>query len=162
MENEHLERIKQVLNIFKEHKLKINIEKCHFFKTEVEVLGHKISTKGLSPMDSKIEAIKKWQAPSNLHELRSFLETIGYYKNFIPNYSKVIVPLCKLLRKYTKYVWKEEQTECFEKCKEFLIDGIDYFTDGNDYRKLVTDTSEKVKLILAAHEIGHEGYFKTY
>jgi len=42
---EHIEHIKQVLAIFKEHKLKINIEKCHFMQTEVEVLGHKVSVK---------------------------------------------------------------------------------------------------------------------
>eukprot|EP00833_Pecoramyces_ruminatium_P012186 jgi/Orpsp1_1/1186218/evm.model.d7180000048967.1 len=37
-----------------------------------------------------------------------------------------------------------------------------YETDGNHYRKLVTDTKEKLKLIFEAHEIGHEGYYKTY
>jgi len=41
---EHIQYIKQVLAIFKKYKLKINIEKCHFMQTEVEVLGHKIST----------------------------------------------------------------------------------------------------------------------
>ena len=42
------------------------------------------------------------------------------------------------------------------------IDGIDYFIDGNTYRKLVTDVNEKLKLILEAHKVGHEGYYKTY
>jgi len=32
--------------------------------------------------------------------------------------------------------------------------------DGNTYRKLITDINEKVKLILEAHGIGHEGYNK--
>jgi len=75
----HIELIKQVLAIFKEQKLKINIEKCHFIQTDVEDLGHKISTKGLSPQDSKIEAIKAWKEPTNVHELRSFLGAVGYY-----------------------------------------------------------------------------------
>jgi len=42
------------------------------------------------------------------------------------------------------------------------IDGEEYFIDGNHYRKLVTSTEEKLKLIFEAHKIGHEGYYKTY
>jgi len=52
--------------------------------------------------------------------------------------------------------------------KEFInekftkIDGVEYFIDGNNYRKLVTETDEKLKLIFEAHKIGHDGYYKTY
>ena len=80
---EHLEHIAKVLAFFKEHKL--NIEKCSFMQTEVEVLGHKVSAQGLSPLDSKIESIKNWKLPSNLHELRSFLGAIGYYYFLLNN-----------------------------------------------------------------------------
>ena len=51
---EHISHIRQMLEVFRQHKLKINIEKCAFMQTEVEVLGHKASVKGLSPQDSKI------------------------------------------------------------------------------------------------------------
>ena len=73
---EHIEHIKQVLSIFKEYKLKINIEKCHFMQTKVDVLGHKISNKGLSPQDSNIEVIKAYKKPTNVHESISFLGII--------------------------------------------------------------------------------------
>ena len=52
--------------------------------------------------------------------------------------------------------------------KEFInekftvIDGEDYFIDNGNYRKLIKDENEKFKLIWKAHNIGHEGYFKTY
>ena len=118
---EHLVHIKQVLEVFKENKLKINIEKCHFLQTEVDVLGHKLTTKGLSPMESKITAIKKWEAPSSLHELRSFLGAVGYYRDFIPKYAQITSPLCKLLKKNTKYEWNKEQQESFELLKKKLI-----------------------------------------
>ena len=42
------------------------------------------------------------------------------------------------------------------------IDGIEYFVDGNTYRKLITNINEKVKLILEAHGIGYDEYNKTY
>ena len=118
---EHLDHIKKVLDVFKEHKLKINIEKCSFMQSEVEVLGHKVSDKGLSPLDSKIEAIKKWIAPTDLHELRSFLGAIGYYRTFIDKYAQITAPLCKLLRKGVKYQWKDEQEKSFKMLKEKLM-----------------------------------------
>lgn len=118
---EHLEHIRKILEVFKKNKLKINIEKCSFMKTEVEVLNHKVSAKGLSPLDSKIEAIKKWKSPTDLHELRSFLGEIGYYRTFIDKYAQVTAPLCKLLKKGVKYQWKDEQEESFKLLKEKLM-----------------------------------------
>jgi len=61
---DHLEHIQQVLSIFKEHKLKINIEKCFFMQSEVEILGHKVSSEGLSPLDNKVQVIKAWNPPT--------------------------------------------------------------------------------------------------
>ena len=118
---EHLEHIKEVLKIFKKYHLKINIEKCKFMQTEVEVLGHKLTTEGLSPMDSKVEAIRNWKSPTNVHELRSFLGAVGYYRNFVNKYSQISAPLCKLLKKGEKYIWNKEQEESFKSLKEGLI-----------------------------------------
>ena len=68
----------------------------------------------------------------------------------------------------TKLSSKVDESLLSKVVKEFMeekfttIDGIEYFVDGNTYWKLITDTNEKVKLILEAHGIGHEGYNKTY
>jgi len=118
---EHLQHIQQVLSILKENRLKLNIEKCHFMKTEVNVLGHRLTTKGLKPLDSKIEVIRDWKPPQDIHELRSFLGAVGYYRNFIDKYSQITACLCKLLRKGVKYVWTSEHQKSFEVLKEKLI-----------------------------------------
>jgi len=89
---EHLVHIKQVLEVFKKNDPKINIKKCLFLQTEDDVLGHKLTTKGLSPMESKVITIKKWEAPLSALELGSFLGTMGYYSDFIPKYSKITSP----------------------------------------------------------------------
>jgi len=36
----------------------MNIEKCHFCVYEVEALGHKISNKGLLPLEKKVDVIQ--------------------------------------------------------------------------------------------------------
>ena len=56
-----------------------------------------------------------------MHELRSFLGAVGYYRDFIPKYAQITSPLCKLLKKNTKYEWNKEQQESFELLKEKLI-----------------------------------------
>ena len=42
---------------FREHKLKLNIEKCAFFKTGAEYLGHEVSREGISPIKKNLDAI---------------------------------------------------------------------------------------------------------
>lgn len=74
---EHLQHIQEVLKILKENELKINNEKCRFMKTEVDVFGHRLTNQGLKPQLSKIEAIRNWLPPGNIHELRSFLGAVG-------------------------------------------------------------------------------------
>jgi len=41
----------------------------------------------------KVQAITDWPIPNNLTELRSFLGFGNYYKDFIPNYSRIARPL---------------------------------------------------------------------
>jgi len=47
------------------------------------------------------------------------------------------------------------------KSLQLLMENTTLSIMGN-YRKLITDEDEKYKLILGAHTIGHEGYYKTY
>jgi len=113
--------LKEVFNILRKHKLKLNIEKCRFYRYEVEALGHKVTNKGLLPIKKKVEAISKMNIPNNITELRSFLGMVGYYRNFIDNYALISAPLCKLLRKNMEYIWTLEHTESFNKLINALV-----------------------------------------
>jgi len=33
-------------------------------QSEVEILGHKVSSEGLSPLDNKVQVIKAWNPPT--------------------------------------------------------------------------------------------------
>jgi len=118
---EHLTHLNEVLSIFRKNNLKINIEKCSFMKKEVKVLGHLLTNKGLRPLPDKIEAIVNWNPPKDVSELRSFLGTVGYYRQFIRNYSALSEPLCRLLKKNQKFIWTNEQDTSFSILKESLI-----------------------------------------
>jgi microcompartment protein CcmK/EutM len=46
---------------------------------------------------------------------------MGYYRRFIPNFSKISKYITKLLKKGTKYVWSKECDEAFQTFKKLLM-----------------------------------------
>ena len=67
---EHISNLKQVFRKFKEHNLKIQLDKCEFLCKSVEFLGHVITTDGIKPNPKKIEAIKKFPIPKSPKEIK--------------------------------------------------------------------------------------------
>jgi hypothetical protein len=55
-----------------------------------------------------------------VHYVRSFLVLAGYYRRFIPNFSKIAKPITELLKKENKYVWSEACDEAFQTLKKLL------------------------------------------
>jgi len=56
----------------------------------------------------KVEVVLKWERPTNMTEIWSFLGLVGYYRRFIEGFSIIASPLTKLTRKEIKFVWSEE------------------------------------------------------
>nr|GFB33503.1 putative reverse transcriptase domain-containing protein [Tanacetum cinerariifolium] len=69
----------------------------------------------------KVEAITKWPRPNTMTEIRSFLGLAGYYKRFVEGFSRLALPLSKLMRKGKKFVWDEEREKSFEEIKKRLV-----------------------------------------
>ncbi len=118
---EHIRDLISVFTIIANNGLKINLEKCNFFKQKVELLGHTLSIDGIAPISNKVNVISNWIAPKNLKQLQSFLGAIGYYRKFIANYSSIAKSLYKLLKKDTNFIWGPEQEFSFYELKSRLI-----------------------------------------
>ena len=50
----------------------------------------------------------------------------------------------------------------FINTKIVKIEGEDYYNDSTSLRKVITDIQQQLELIEKAHNVGHEGSFKTY
>ena len=141
---QHLIDLEAVFKVILDNGLKINLEKCQFFKESVEVLGHLLTTNGVKPTEDKILAIRNWITPKNVTQLRSFLGTVGYYRKFIPNFAKRAAVLYGLLKKGQEYVWQRIHQGSFEELKEYLIrDPILKFPDFSKPFIIRTDASYK-------------------
>ena len=91
-----------------------------FFQSEIEYLGHIVSSQGIRPDPRKIETIHTWPTPKNVHEVRSFLGLSDFYRKFVKNFSRIALPLTLLTRKHTTFRWEESQHHAFEKLKYLL------------------------------------------
>ncbi|GBG63262.1 hypothetical protein CBR_g37348 [Chara braunii] len=117
---EHVAHLDKVLSLLRQHKFKINGEKCEFGRTRVLYLGHEISAEGLKPDDAKVANIRDWPRPQSVTEMRSFLGMTGYYRTFVKNYSIVVAPLTDLTRLDTPWERTDECEAAFKHLKHAL------------------------------------------
>jgi hypothetical protein len=75
---------------------------------------------GIAVDPSKVNEVLEWKPPMMVSEVRSFLGLGGYYRRFIPKFSKITKPITELLRKGNKYVWSKACDEAFKHLKKLL------------------------------------------
>ena len=61
-----------------------------------------------------------WEPPTSVHQIRSFLGLAGYYRRFIPDFSRIAKPMTELLKKGVKFVWNDKCEEAFQTLKAQL------------------------------------------
>jgi len=119
-EEEHAEHLRIVLPRLREHKLYAKFSKCEFWLKEVQFLGHILSENGISVDPSKVQQVMDWKVPTSVTEVRSFLGLAGYYRWFIPDFSKIAKPMTNLLQKDHKFIWTEECEAAFRTLRKLL------------------------------------------
>lgn len=77
--------------------MKAKLEKCHFFKQQVQYLGHAVSAAGVSTDPKKITAVADWATAGTVPELRSFLVFASYNRRFFEGFAKLAAPLHKVV-----------------------------------------------------------------
>jgi hypothetical protein len=117
---EHEEHLRIVLQWLWDHQLYAKFNKCEFWIKEVPFLGHVVSPEGIAVDPSKVKEVLEWKPPTTVSEVRSFLGLAGYYRQFIPNFSKIVKPITGLLKKRKKYLWSEACDEAFKHLKRLL------------------------------------------
>lgn len=117
---EHDLRLDTVLHRIHDSGLKLNREKCEFRKTEIEYFGHSISSEGIRPSSSRVDAIRQMETPTNLTELRRFIGMVNYLGRFIPELASVISPMTDLLKSGSAWLWDQAQANAFSHVKQLL------------------------------------------
>jgi len=105
-EQDHAKHLKIMLTQLQEHQLYAKFSKCELWLKKVPFLGHILSKEGIAVDPSKVQEVMDWKAPTSVSEVRSFLGLAGYYRRFIPNFSKIAKPMTSLLQKDHKFAFR--------------------------------------------------------
>jgi hypothetical protein len=119
-EKEHAKHLRIVLQCLRDHKLYAKFSKCEFGLKSMKFLGHTISQDGISIDPSKVLEVMDWKPPKSVHQIRSFLGLAGYYRRFIPHFSRIAKPMTELLKKGVKFVWREACGKAFHTLRQHL------------------------------------------
>ena len=158
---EHIKRLQQVFQRFREANLKINPTKCAVFRTNVQILGHVISKIGLEADLEKVKAVQNFPVPQNQTNVKSFLRLRSYYRRYIKNFAMIARPLHKASETKSSFSWTEETQEVFESLKQHLSSTpILAFTDVKEPFLVYTDASlTAMGAVLAQVQDGKERAF---
>lgn len=123
-DEEHLRRLEQVFSILEKAGLRLNKDKCQFFKDRVTFVGYVITENGLQKTDDRIAAIRDAPEPVNVTEVRAFAGLVNYYAKFINGLADIMSPLYHLLRKGVKFEWSDECRSAFQKIKSEICKDV--------------------------------------
>ena len=85
-EEEHLANLTEVLQRFREQRIRLKREKCRFMRKSVDYMGHRIDSQGLHATEDKLDAITQAPQPTNVQELRAFLGLMNYSSPIVLRY----------------------------------------------------------------------------
>ena len=80
-----------------------------------------VTKDGISIDPGKVDVIENWRRPTIMIEIRSFLGLASYYRRFIKGFSKIALPLTRLMRKGVKFEWSDECEHIFKELKDRLV-----------------------------------------
>src|SRR5579883_2191620 len=107
-----------VLQCLRDHQLYAKLSKCKFWLSSVKFLGHTISNEGIAVDPSKVQEVMDWKPPTSIHQVRSFLGLAGYYRRFVPDFSKIAKLITELLKKEAKFIWSDKCVEAFHSLRK--------------------------------------------
>ena len=80
-------------------------------------LGNGLQPEGVAPVKGKLNAVCEWETPTNVKDIRSFLEVANYYHRFVPGYASIVAPLTMLTKKDVLWHWGPLQRRAFKDLK---------------------------------------------
>ena len=119
-DEEHVERVEQILELFRANNVRLNRRKFQFMVPDVAYLGHRISQEGIQPLQEKLEAIQNAPNPENVTQLRAFLGLLSYYRRFVPHLATLLEPLHRLTDDNVPWAWTGVHSQAFEESKQHL------------------------------------------
>ena len=92
----HISHVKAAIRRLNDAKLILNVEKCHFFKTSLVLLGFRIDAYGHSIDMEHIKRASDWPQPTTGKQVQAFLGFVNYFREHLPMASKLTASMDNL------------------------------------------------------------------
>jgi RNase H-like domain found in reverse transcriptase len=69
---------------------------------------------------TKTQGVADWPQPTNITDVRAFLNFTKFYRYFISNYSHIACPPLDLTKKTMPWHWEEDQMKAFKLLKTLM------------------------------------------
>ena len=107
---EHIARLREIFQRFKDANLKIDPLKCEFFHQHVPFLGHIVSRVGVQADPAKTSALRLYPIPKSVTEVQSFLGLCSYYRRYVRDFAAISQPFHQLTGKTKEIHWNPKPT----------------------------------------------------
>ena len=135
---DHIQNLRDTLERFRQHNLKLKPKKCLLFQKEVKFLGKIVSAEGVKPNHESIQKILDWPSPTNKKQVQQFLGLVNYHRDHIDKFADVAWPLYQLTESKVSaksFCWTSEHEQAFQQLKQIL------YPNNRDMFILDTDAS---------------------
>ena len=154
---EHRKHLMEVFKILDDAQLTVSLKKSIFEVSELEFLGHHVSSEGIKPSHSKVEVVEKFSLPQQYADLRRYLGMLSFYRRLIPQFSQRTCLLSDMLRDQAGQkllMWTPACEEQFHDSKEMFKNAVTlpHPSTVDCPLQLVTDASA-VSVGSALHQI---------
>jgi hypothetical protein len=148
---EHQENISRVLEALCMAQLYCSLKKSSLFTTEIDFLGHHISTQGIEADGSKVNQILEWAKPLSAKQVQQFLGLVRYISAFLPALAEHTSILTLLTKKECNTVfptWTAKHTLAFDTIKRLVVSQdclmlIDHANPGKNKIFVTCDASNR-------------------
>jgi len=154
---DHLDKLRQVLQRLQDAGLRVNADKSIFGSDEVEYLGYVLTRNGIKPQREKVSAILALTPPKSVKDLRKFLGMVQYYRDLWKGRSHLLAPLSDLVgecghtkatrknnTKKKKWYWTDEHQKAYDDVKKAIArDVLLAYPNYSEVFEIYTDASSR-------------------
>ena len=100
---EHVRDLRDIFEILRRHKLRLNTYKCSFGVGSGIFLGYIVTHRGIEVSPEQIRAVNRLQSPWNPKEVQRFTDMITALNRFISRSADRCRPFFLLMNKWKKF-----------------------------------------------------------
>ena len=101
--------------------LLLKLERCEFYKKEVNFLNFIVENDTIWMNSAKVQAVKKWKILINSIEILLFINFSNYNKRFIKEYFKKTISLTDLTKNDTSWKKNSDQKKTLQEFKKACL-----------------------------------------